>query len=139
MPYSLSCFLVLNVSAPTPLEEKQPYTWIVAGCLTIGATQASKKLSPFLLRTSLFPEAPNKRNGASSEKVALPHYPLDQFFYFLQKLSLFITFFLDRKGILAALREARLFWRSRRRTVRAEELTPHFFHSSTNCWLLALK
>ena len=145
----IKCFLVpccihLGVfwqksKAPTPLEEKQPSTWIVAGCLTVGVTQASEKRSAFLLWTSLLPNVPNKRNGASSEKITLPHCSLDQSIYFLQKFSLSIIFFLDRKGLSAVLREAKPFLRRRRRKVRAEVQTPPFFHSWTSCWLLALQ
>ena len=35
----MAVFLGKIVSEPTPLDEKQPHTWMVSGCFTVGMTQ----------------------------------------------------------------------------------------------------
>lgn len=54
--YSLfiAVFLGKIVSEPSPFAVKQPPTWMVSGCFTVGMTQNWWSCSSFLLRTSFF-------------------------------------------------------------------------------------
>lgn len=74
-----SCVLVSEL---TPLDETQPHTRMASGCFTAGLTQHWWQLSPFLLRTIIFPNTSNNRKGASSVKMTLPQSSKVQCLYF---------------------------------------------------------
>ena len=121
-------------SESIPLDEKQPHTWMVSGCFTVGTMRDSWNRSPFLsasFQTS-FQTRQKVGRGLHQRSRLCTSLSTIQSLYFPQNPSRSRTFFLVRSGFFATLLEAKAIVQKSTPHCARSTLTPACYQSSAS-------